>query len=172
VNDQQLFLLIKDRFDYDEAGFFRPRKTWVGTKHKVGEPVLPKPNMNGYLEIKVAGRTMKCHRLVFLWHNGFLPEEIDHINGQKCDNRIENLRPATRSQNRANIGKHKNNSVGFRGVYIDKGLFKAQIGFGKKRINIGRFKTSVEAALAYNEKALQLFGEFATLNKLSEGEAA
>lgn len=93
---------------------------------------------------------------------------IDHINGNKLDNRRSNLRVCTASQNASNRGAQSNNSTGFKGVCYDKarGRFKAEIAYGGKRKHIGRFDTALEAAQAYNDAALKYHGEFAFLNNL------
>lgn len=93
-------------------------------------------------------------------------KNIDHINGNTLDNRKINLRKCDQSQNMANRGPQKNNTSGYKGVYFDKSKkkFKAQIKLKQKPIFIGRYKTSIEAAQAYDKKAKELFGEFAYLN--------
>lgn len=91
--------------------------------------------------------------------------QVDHINGNSLDNRMENLRIVSRSQNlmnqRQKIGKYK-------GVIRSKKLFVAQIGVKGKNLRLGSFETIEEAAKAYNEAALKYFGEFARLNNIKE----
>ena len=72
---------------------------------------------SGYHKIMVEGKRYFLHRLVFLYHHGYIPKVIDHINGDKCDNRIENLREVTNSQNRMNIGITKANKSGVKNVF-------------------------------------------------------
>lgn len=93
---------------------------------------------------------------------------IDHINGNRLDNRKENLRVATCSQNVMNRGKQANNTRGYKGVIYDKsrGKWRAEITANKKSHYLGRFDTAEEAALAYNEAAKELHGEFAYFNEL------
>ena len=90
-------------------------------------------------------------------------EQVDHINGDKLDNRRCNLRVCTCSENLANRHVSRNK---YRGVSWDKrrGKWKAVLGFHYSRIDIGRFDTQEEAAEAYNLVARQLFGEYARLN--------
>lgn len=95
--------------------------------------------------------------------------QVDHINGDGLDNRKSNLRICNASQNVANKGKIKSNTSGYKGVFYVKGRRKnwvSQIGKDMKLIRIGYFGTKEEAAKAYNDKALELFGEFAFLNRL------
>lgn len=81
--------------------------------------------------------------------NDFLPPLVDHINRNKLDNRIENLRPLTPSENARNCGdKHYKYKLP-RGVTIQKGKFKAQVKINKKTVSIGLFPTAEEAASAY-----------------------
>ncbi len=92
---------------------------------------------------------------------------VDHINGNGLDNRRKNLRFATHQENSFNKRKHKRATSHYKGVSWDSSRlkWKAQIGFNKKRIHIGRFDTEIAAAMAYNEKAIELFGaDFAHLN--------
>lgn len=111
------------------------------------------------------------HREVFELFFGPIPKgyEIDHVNGDdKLDNRIENLRLATRSQNTMNRGPHADSISGLKGILWDKRWKKwcARIMFQGKSIHVGKFTCPKEAARAYNEKALELFGEFAWLNPI------
>jgi hypothetical protein len=99
---------------------------------------------------------------------------VDHINGNPLDNRKDNLRVCTYSQNQMNRGKIKNNTSGYKGVFYMKRTkdminehlkpWKAQIRFNGKVIYLGIYKTKEPAARIYDKKALELFGEFAQLN--------
>lgn len=94
----------------------------------------------------------------------------DHINHNTLDNRKSNLRTATKQQNHANR-EFTVNSTGYRGVIASRNngsplKFHAQIKDNKKNIYLGAFKTSKEAAAAYNMAASTIYGEFATLNKI------
>lgn len=78
-------------------------------------------NSNGYLLVSVNDITYRVHRLIWLWHYGYLPEnDIDHINRDKSYNFIENLREVSRQCNMRNIGNLKNNTSGVKGVYWNK----------------------------------------------------
>jgi hypothetical protein len=92
--------------------------------------------------------------------------EVDHINGDRLDNRRENLRNVTRRQNNMNRKSRKNTSSQFKGVHFRKDTKKytAYIDHGKNRVRLGCFNTEKGAALAYNEAAIKRFGEFARLN--------
>lgn len=95
-------------------------------------------------------------------------KEIDHINGNRLDNRKENLRFCDRTLNNANIGLKRNNTSGYKGVRKNKQINKwfASISAYKKVYYLGSFENKIDAAKAYNEKAKELFGKFARLNQL------
>ena len=105
---------------------------------------------------------VSMHRLVL----GLTDKNImcDHINKNTLDNRKCNLRPATRSQNMSYRKAKDNGHSKYLGVQKSRKMWKAEIVHNYKQIYLGTFKTQVEAALAYNKKALELKGEFASLN--------
>lgn len=115
---------------------------------------------DGYIRIIFKDKALAAHRIVWLLVHGQWPmQSLDHINRNKTDNRIENLRLASFSQNQAN--KLAYGQVPFKGVKLTgRGLFQAAC----KKKYIGCFKTAEEAARAYDEKAKLVFGEFALLN--------
>lgn len=92
----------------------------------------------------------------------------DHINGDTLDNRKQNLREATISQNNMNKGNQRNNTSGYKGVCwnIVHNKFYAYITLNRKRISLGYFKCAKQAAQAYNEDAVKLHGDFAKLNRI------
>lgn len=90
--------------------------------------------------------------------------EIDHINHNKLDNKKENLRVCTHAENLQNKSNYKNNSSGFRGVTKYKNKWLAKIARNKKTVFIGYFEDVIEAAKAYDTKALEYYGNLANLN--------
>jgi hypothetical protein len=112
----------------------------------------------GYLHVNIKTGakqvSWQLHHLVWLWHNGSLPEEefeIDHINGIRSDNRIENLRLVTRSVNMRNQKKRSDNTSGYCGVYWKSKLRKwgtSIVFLDKTKKHIGYFRTAQEAAEA------------------------
>jgi hypothetical protein len=127
----------------------------------------------GYPKAKVNGRCITVHRIVWCMVHGDWPEgEIDHINGNRADNRIENLRLVTRRQNALNIGLNAQNTSGYKGVHwcpSPKGRhWRAMIRSGGKRHHLGHFATAEEAYAAYCDAAKRLHGEFATGNHRGE----
>lgn len=108
----------------------------------------------GYRKVKVLGRVYFVHRLAFLLMNGALPsKEIDHINGNRADNRWSNLRESTHAENMQNLKKAKrsNNSSGLLGVaWRERGAkWSSQIRVDGRIRHIGYFKTAEEAHQAY-----------------------
>ena len=133
------------------------------------------PNGTGYAaRIKLQGGErllISMHRAVFLRYNPRLADafdDIDHINGNKLDNRLSNLRSATRHQNSGNRGANKNNKSGYKGVnfYSKNNSWKAQIMDNGKKRHIGYYATPEEAALAYNIESARIFGEFGYQNPI------
>jgi hypothetical protein len=92
--------------------------------------------------------------------------EIDHCDGNGLNNRRQNLRHATKTENQWNATVRQDNSSGFKGVCFDTEMrrWKASIQYHNKRIHLGRFDSAAEAAIAYDEAATRLFGEFAKTN--------
>jgi hypothetical protein len=118
----------------------------------------------GYVHIGLVGKTFRAHRLAWLYIHGEWPaKDLDHINGDKRDNRIANLRLATRPQNCANMGPHKGNKSGVKGVSWctrDK-RWIAGIRINGKRKHLGSFSSIADAAAVYERAASERFGEFA-----------
>lgn len=118
----------------------------------------------GYLEVKIKDRTYKVHRIIWAMRHGTWPSgQIDHVNGNKSDNRIENLREVTQNQNMWNRGRLCNNKTGYKGVskVRSSGRYKAQIKHFGRVICIGTFETPEEAYVAYCDSARRLHGEYA-----------
>lgn len=112
-------------------------------------------------------KDLKMHRLIVNPPDNM---EVDHINGSGLDNRKENLRICTHSQNHMNSRRQSNNTSGYKGVCFYKRVKKwiAYIKYNKKRVHLGYFNAREDAALAYNEAARKYHGEFARLNKFEE----
>jgi hypothetical protein len=108
-------------------------------------------------------RTILLHRFLMDAPQGM---EVDHVSGDGLDNRrSSNLRLATRSQNSVNSHRSRKAASGYRGVYSrPNGKFHSKIMFQSKVLHIGIFVDAAKAAAAYDAKARELFGEFATVN--------
>jgi len=115
---------------------------------------------SGYVVVWDGEKLVPAHRLIWQNSHGLAPEhlDIDHINGCKSDNRIENLRLVTRSQNNQNVrlARVDNQTSGVKGVSLHKqsGKWRARIKVNRRHIHIGNFDTIEQAADAYSHAAL------------------
>lgn len=108
--------LLHELFSYvDGELLWKVRK---GYTTKIGE--IAGFQGKEYKQVGIDGKLYPCHRLIFLFHNGYLPQCIDHADGNKLNNRIENLREATRAENSQNCAISRNNKCGFKNVYWHK----------------------------------------------------
>ena len=107
---------------------------------------------HGYIQIKIDGKPRLAHQIVWLMFNDKLPEQIDHINRIRTDNRIENLRPATNMSNQHNAGIRKDNTSGHTGITFKKETeqWNVRIQTDGKRYNIGTYDDLAEAIEAHN----------------------
>lgn len=153
----------RELLEYDSnTGVLRWRVTRSG-HIKAGEIVGAPRKNDGYIQFQIDGKEYYAHRVAWLIYYGCWPEhQIDHTNRNKSDNRIENLRLATNSQNVAYAPKKKTKS-GYRGVTWKKGRDKwcAKIRVQGKMIHIGYFDDPKVAHEAYKAAAIKHFGEFA-----------
>ena len=118
---------------------------------------------SGYIHITINRRIYQAHRLAWLHTHGTWPvEHIDHDDGVKSNNRLKNLREATRSQNQFNTGLSVVNTSGFKGVSWDKNRdkFSAKIRLNGKKIFLGYHATAELASAAYNKAAKDNHGVF------------
>lgn len=113
---------------------------------------------NGYPSRRFEGKLVYLHRIVLGTPPGC---HTDHINGNKLDNRLENLRICDASHNCANHGKNKNNTTGFKGVYELKGKFRCTIMVNRKQRTFGPFDTPEAAHQKYLSLARAAWKEFA-----------
>lgn len=148
---------ICELFEYDDGQLIR-RISIKGSS--AGSPIGTK-KPKGYMVAVVDGKMYRVHHLVWMYHNGYFAEELDHINRVRDDNRIENLRVCTHSQN---LGNSRPRVHKYKGVTLCKttGKWRAQLNG-----HLGRFDTIEEAALAYNMAAIDHYGEFANLNQVT-----
>lgn len=149
----------KSFLDYDsQSGLFRWTND-VGYKIKRGQEA-GSVTSQGYIAIIVRGISYKAHRIAWLITYGAWPVcPIDHINGERSDNRIANLREATLSSNAQNQrDPHKNNKSGFLGVcwHKENKRWLASIRVSNKTVHIGYFDTPEQAHLAYVERKREL----------------
>lgn len=176
---------VKEYFDYKEGFLYWKKPT---SKHsykiEIGARAgcLYRQTKSNRYGIGLYNKMYYASRLIFLWHHGYIPEVVDHINRNSLDDRIENLREANFAENGCNKRAQKNKSSQYLGVCFinrDRKLFCkthnemrtyhsegwiANIRSKGKDIYLGQFKTEIEAALAYNKAAVMYHKEFANLN--------
>lgn len=151
-------------YDHDTGIFtwlYRPNANRLSNAQTTGRRVGT--TSMRYNTVVYGGVGYCLHRVAWAFFHGTWPiSEIDHINGDKTDNRIANLREATHVENEWNDGKQKNNTSGRKGVSFEKatGRWRANIGVNGKCISIGRFDTIEDAYEAYCEAGRRLHGEF------------
>jgi len=116
-----------------------------------------------YARIVIDKKDYKLHRIVFLYHHGYLPEVIDHINGDRYDNHIENLREVNTYQNRQNSRIYSTSKSGVKNVYWDKNCNKWRVSFSinGKRHSFGLYDDLEEAKKIATSMRDKYFKEFA-----------
>lgn len=136
-------------YDKDTGNFIRILKA----KGTVVGRVLGYKKSNGYIALSIDGQKYFAHRLAWLYVHGDFPKhDIDHIDGNRENNKIENLRDVQRTVNLQNLKKAKshNKSTRILGVYIHaNGKFTSRISVNKKDIYLGLFETADQAQQAY-----------------------
>lgn len=133
------------------------------TSRRVGERA-DRAEAIGYRVIWFNGHFYKAHRIVWLFAYGEQPPDcIDHINGDRSDNRICNLRVAPHRMNMCNRPAPRHNTSGVKGVHrrSDNGMYRAYVSVNNKRTRLGQFPSLAEAAAAVREARARLHGEFA-----------
>lgn len=122
-------------------------KTW--NAQNAGKTVA-NSGSGGYLRVNINGKRYLAHRLIWVMTHGEWPGEIDHINGDRADNRLCNLRAVNRQENLRNLARRSDNTSGYTGVSYSKrdGVFIAYITIDGRAKVIGRYATADKAAEA------------------------
>lgn len=107
--------LVAECFEHRDGKLYWKKVAHPNKQYLVGQEA-GSIHKTGYRHVTWRGKIHKVHRLIFLLEYGCLPSEVDHINGDRQDNRIENLRAATRSENQCNRGAIASNTSGYPGV--------------------------------------------------------
>ena len=163
----RLLLYLEKNYTYNPENGIVIRLNKTTWNSKVGIPVGIS-RKDGYLAIGFENRPVLLHRAIWLIVYKKMPDAfIDHINGKKYDNRLCNLREATKAQNGRNQPARKNNKLGIKGVIFDKSRVKyvAQATHNKQHFNLGRFDKVEDAEKAYKDFASKNHGEFYYFNE-------
>lgn len=154
---------LRELLDYNPGDGTCRWRTTLGSRALRGN-IAGSPHPEGYLSIRIDRKRYLSHRLAWLFIYGEFPGcGLDHVNGQRNDNRISNLRKATLSQNQGNSRKQKNNKSGFKGVCSNSrgNKWRAEIMIDGEHLHLGDFSTPEEAHKAYCAAARKAFGEYA-----------
>jgi hypothetical protein len=151
---------LNELFEYKDGNLhwkkYRSSNAQIGSKSG-------SVDAEGYIVTSLNGNRYKNHRLIFLYHHGYLPKQVDHINGNKSDNRIDNLRPATNQKNQFNVGLRSTNKSGIKNVSWCKPEKKWKVGicFNGKKIHFGYYDNIELAELVAIEARDKYHKEFA-----------
>lgn len=145
-------------FEYNRETGVLTRKFKGGSVRAVGAKAR-----NHYIRVSVNGREYPAHRLIWLLVHGEFPAKfIDHINGDRQDNRLCNLRLASDAENKRNVGPRSHNTSGIKGVSWDRQNHKWFAGatINGRSINLGRYTSKEDAGAAYERFAREHHGAF------------
>ncbi|MEZ2410571.1 HNH endonuclease [Bosea sp. RCC_152_1] len=154
--------IVRRIFDYDPDTGALVRR--VSYERHVGKRV--DAQYRGRRRVLIARKLYEVSRVIWLYVYGHFPDcDVDHIDRDPLNDRLDNLRLASRAQNASNRGLSKNNRSGIKGVrQRGPSRWVAGIGFENRWIHLGSFRTAEAARDAYNAAALKLHGQFACLN--------
>ena len=157
VSTQELHRL----FQYNQTtGLLYCKSDRAKGKVKAGDLASRLQNKTGYLRVSINHKYYAAHRIVWQMFNDSVPDLIDHIDGNRSNNVLSNLRAADKQTNSANRELNKNSSTGYRGVTRIGSRFRATIGYKGIRHDLGMFSTALEAHEAYEAKSLELRKDF------------
>jgi len=152
--------LLLETFEYKEGHLYwkKTMSNFVKAGIKAGSI-----RKDGYWKVGFKGKAPTAHRIIFLYHHGYLPKNIDHINGIKTDNRIENLRAATDSQNQCNAKINTKNKSGIKGVCWNKNTkkWRVYLYINGKFTEFGHYFDINVAKFVANTMRYKYHGEFA-----------
>ena len=159
---------VLSAFDYQDGNLIRK----TGRVNEIGQIAGCVHKGTGYIHVKIKAKSFKAHRLVFLYHNGFLPEFVDHIDGNKTNNKIENLRAATKEENCRNQKIRSTNKSGCKGVKWVKCKNKWQVEVCRnyKQINFGYYEDLELASLVAIEATELIHGRFSAYKGVLNGK--
>jgi len=151
---------LHEAFEYKDGNIHWKLRTF---RTRVKGKIAGQQRTDGYVAVGINGKIYKVHRIIFMMHHGYFPQTVDHINGIKYDNRIENLRAATISENCLNRGLRSDNVAHVKGVkwMSDTRKWRVRVTANKKRLLIGDFKDLELAELVAIEARNKYHKQFA-----------
>ena len=159
---------VLSAFDYQEGNLIRK----TGRVNEIGQIAGCVHKGKGYIHVKIKAKAFKAHRLVFLYHHGYLPECVDHIDGDKTNNKIENLRAATKEENCRNQKIRSTNKSGYKGVKWVEHCKKWQVEVCKnyKQLRFGMYEDLELAGLVAIEATELIHGRFSAYKGVLNGK--
>ena len=150
---------LKEIFDYKDGNLYWIKPLSGKAMHRKIAGNLNKKGRS----IGIYNKNYLAHRLIFLWHHGYLPKYIDHIDGNPFNNKIENLREATHQQNMCNSKKPVTNTSGYKNVSWQANLkkWRVRLTINKKSKQFGVYDNIEEANIVAIKLRKMYFGEFA-----------
>jgi hypothetical protein len=152
--------LLQSLFNYQDGQFVRKSN---------GKLVVCNPiDGQAYLRLSIAGKTYPLHRMIFFYQHGYLPKVVDHIDGNRFNNNIENLRAVTQQQNCLNSKRRNTSKSGFKNVYLQSGTHNKKwvvsVSINGKRSYLGSFEDIELADLVAQEARHKYHGQYARHN--------
>ena len=159
--DADFLTLIEDLLEYQDGDLYW--KQALSTRVKVGNKA-GSIQTGGYIGISVLGRKYGAHKLVYLLHHKTLPKFVDHIDGNRLNNRIENLRACTRTENNQNTSIRSHNSSGVKNVtwHCQTGKWRVIVRCNGVPFSFGLYKDLEFAELVASAAREKLHGQFAS----------
>lgn len=149
-------------FDYRDGKLFWKNKTHPRSQAQIGGEAGTLVHQ-GYKQVSIENKKYYLHRIIFLYHHGFLPETVDHIDNNTGNNSIENLRAATLSENQQNCSVKKSNRLGVKNVLFDEkaNKYRVYVRAKNKPMYIGSYDNLDLAGLVAHEARNKYHGAFA-----------
>ena len=159
---------LKELFEYSTDGNLiwkvqKAKRTKIGS---IAGWINTDVHRQKYMNVELDGKSYKLHRIIFMYHYGFMPKRIDHVDGNRLNNRIENLREATASQNAMNSSVRNHSKSGIKNVFLDKASNKWRVQFkiNGKNYSFGSYNDLEIADLVAQEARSKYHGAFARNN--------
>jgi len=153
----ELYNFLHKHYKYEDGNLICIKKV-RHSKYNLGD-ILGIKYDNDYTRTEIDGKRYLLHRLIFLFHHKYLPKFIDHIDRDKINNRIENLRPCDKSENKCNTNLRIDNKIGYKGIGKSRNKWYSTITKNGKRITTYHY-TLEEAIEVRRQREIELFGEF------------